>query len=429
MFGVVRGDYDRFRSLYMDRIQSYRPRVSRETRMLLTAALIATVALWALARVRFSDRPAPQNPVQPLLTQLTPRPTFADLAAEIGALRPRLDPLLVPASATVAGLRLQDDVALAWRDPRQDGVTWSTAALLRDDRASGLTLVRVDRRSTQLPALWYPQPGGPRYFIASEMSAAGVALRPVYVAALTAVDNPRWPGLEWQLPQGSDVAAGSWLFTADAALAGLVVDLGGSRALVPAAIVLSEAQRLLDRPAAIQAYIGVDVQPLTGAMSRATGSKSGLVVTWVDPRGPAAGVVRAGEVIEDINGDPISTTDEWDVRTARVAVDEAFTVGVRDARGTREVKIVTSPSPPAGTASLGLTLRTLPGVGVEVVRVDPGSAGHRGGLRAGDVITRAGAADVPDAADLRRAFAAAGDRPLILAFTRGLNRQVTALEK
>jgi S1-C subfamily serine protease len=64
-----------------------------------------------------------------------------------------------------------------------------------------------------------------------------------------------------------------------------------------------------------------------------------------------------------------------------------------------------------------------------VVRVDPGSAGHRGGLRAGDVITRAGAADVPDAADLRRAFAAAGDRPLILAFTRGLNRQVTALEK
>jgi hypothetical protein len=151
----------------MERIQSYRPRVSRETRMLLTAALIATVALWALARVRFPDRPAPQNPVQPLLTQLTPRPTFADLAAEIGALRPRLDPLLVPASATVAGLRLQDDVALAWRDPQQEAGAWSTDALLRDDRASGLTLVRVDRRSTQLPALWHPQPGGPRYFLAA----------------------------------------------------------------------------------------------------------------------------------------------------------------------------------------------------------------------------------------------------------------------
>src|SRR5687768_3000282 len=143
-FAVVRDSYDGSRALYMDRIQSYRPRVSRETRMLLTTALVAIVALWVLARVRFPDRPAPQNPVQPLLTQLTPRPTFADLAAEIAGLRPRLDPLLVPASATVAGLRFQDDVALAWRDPWQDGVTWSTPALLRDDRASGLTLVRVD---------------------------------------------------------------------------------------------------------------------------------------------------------------------------------------------------------------------------------------------------------------------------------------------
>jgi hypothetical protein len=413
----------------MERIQSYRPRVSRETRMLLTAALIATVALWVLARVRFPDRPAPQNPVQPLLTQLTPRPTFADLAAEIGALRPRLDPLLVPASATVAGLRFEDDVALAWRDPAQDGATWRVDALLRDDRASGLMLVRVDRRSTQLPALWYPESAGPRYFIASEMSAAGVALRPVYVAALTAVDNPRWPGLEWQLPSRADVAPGSWLFTADAALAGLVVDLGDSRALVPAAVVLAEAKRLLDRPAAIQAYIGVDVQPLTGPISRATGSKSGLVVTWVDPRGPAAGVVRAGDVIEAINGAPITTTDEWAVQTAGVGVDEAFTVGVRDVGGTRNVKIVSSPSPPSRTSSLGLTLRQVPGVGAEVVRVDPGSAGQRGGLRAGDVITRAGSADVPAPADVRRAFAASGDRPLILAFTRGTNRQVTALEK
>jgi hypothetical protein len=413
----------------MERIQSYRPRVSRETRLLLTAALIATVALWVLARVRFPDRPPPQNPVQPLLTQLTPRPTFADLAAEIGALRPRLDPLLVPASATVAGLRLEEDVALAWRDPRQEGVAWSTDALLRNDRASGLALVRVDRRSTQPPALWYPESGGPRYFIASEMSAAGVALRPVYVAALTAVDNPRWPGLEWQLPSGTEVAAGSWLFTADAALAGLVVDLGGSRALVPAAIVLAEAKRLLDQPAAIQAYIGVDVQPLTSAISRATGSKSGLVVTWVDPRGPAAGVVAAGEVIEGINGEPITTTDQWAVQTARVGVDEAFIVGVRDLRGRRDVKIVTSPSPPAQMGSLGLTLRGLPGVGAEVVRVDPGSAGHRAGLRAGDVITRAGTTDVPDPAEVRRAFAASGERPLILAFTRGTDRQVTALEK
>ena len=58
--------------------------------------------------------------------------------------------------------------------------------------------------------------------------------------------SPRWPGQEWQLPSTSDVASGSFLFTADAAVAGLVVDHGDGHALVPAATVLAEANRLLD---------------------------------------------------------------------------------------------------------------------------------------------------------------------------------------
>ncbi len=413
----------------MDRTQSYRPRVSRETRMLLTTALVAIVALWVLARVRFPDRPAPQNPVQPLLTQLTPRPTFADLAAEIAALRPRLDPLLVPASATVSGLRFQDDVALAWLDPTQEGSASSGNSLFRYDRASGLSLVRVGRRTALPAALWVPDGGGPRYFLASEMSAAGVALRPVYVAALTAIDSPRWPGQEWQLPQQSDVAPGSLLFTAEAEFAGLVVDHGGRRALVPAATVLAEAARLLDQPPTMQAYVGIDVQPLTAGISRATGSTSGLVVTWVDPRGPAAGALNAGDVIEAVNGAALWTTDDWDVQMARLGVDQPLTVGVRDAGGTRDVPIVAAQATPANPASLGLTLRELPGIGAEVIRVDRGSVGQRGGLRAGDVITRAGSIDAPAPAEVRRAFGAAGKVPLIVAFNRGTSRQVTALEQ
>ena len=109
----------------MDRIHPYRPRVSRETRLLLTTALIAIAALWVLARVRFPDRPSPQNPVQPLLTQLTPRPTFADLASEIAVLRPRLESLLVNVPARLSGLRVRDDVAAVWLDPRQERRTGS----------------------------------------------------------------------------------------------------------------------------------------------------------------------------------------------------------------------------------------------------------------------------------------------------------------
>ncbi len=35
----------------------YRPRVSRETRLLLTAGVLAIAALWFLARLRFQESP------------------------------------------------------------------------------------------------------------------------------------------------------------------------------------------------------------------------------------------------------------------------------------------------------------------------------------------------------------------------------------
>jgi hypothetical protein len=416
-------------AVHMDRIHPYRPRVSRETRMLLTTGLIAIVALWVLARVRFPDRPPPQNPVQPLLTQLTPRPTFADLASEIAALRPRVAPMLVAGPAGRSGLRVRDDVAAIWLDPKQPDAARNAGSLLRYDPASGLSLVQIEFRPPQVPELWSPEPVGPRYFIASEVSAAGLSLLPVYVGWLVPSDSPRWPGQEWQLPSTVDIASGSFLFTADAAVAGLVVDHGDGHVLVPATTVLAEADRLLGRPPTVRAYVGIDVQRLTGSISRATGAASGLVVTWVDPRGPAAGALRTGDVIEAANGAAISTTDDWDVQVARVGAGQTLLIGVRDSSGRRDVPVVASAAPANDPASLGLTLRSLPGIGAEVVRVDPGSAGDRSGLLAGDVISQADTTDAPTPAQVRQAFASPRERPLFIAFTRGTTHQVTALEK
>jgi S1-C subfamily serine protease len=248
----------------------------------------------------------------------------------------------------------------------------------------------------------------------------------VYVALLAPADSPRWPGLEWQLPPSADVAPGSFLFTADAAVAGLVVDHGGGRGLVPAATV---AERLLNRPPVVRAYVGIDVQPLTSSLAKATGATGGLIVTWVDPAGPAAGALDAGEVIETANGAVMETRDHWDVQIARLAAAQTLTIGVHAAAGDRQVSLVATPVPAMDPASLGVTLRAVPGIGAEVVRVNPGSAGDRGGLRAGDVVTRAASTAAPTPAQLRRAFAVAGERPLVVAFTRGATRHVTALEK
>src|SRR5688500_5539673 len=102
----------------MDLGHAHRPRVSRETRLLLTTALVAVMTLWGLARVRFPDRPPPPNPVAPILTQLAARPALDDLAGEVAALRPRVEPLLVTVpGARHPALRIAADVAAVLVDP------------------------------------------------------------------------------------------------------------------------------------------------------------------------------------------------------------------------------------------------------------------------------------------------------------------------
>ena len=60
----------------METSSPYRPRVSRETRSLLTAGVMAVAALWLLARMRFPEHPVTPNPVPSVLSQLVGRVTY-----------------------------------------------------------------------------------------------------------------------------------------------------------------------------------------------------------------------------------------------------------------------------------------------------------------------------------------------------------------
>ena len=117
----------------METSSPYRPRVSRETRLLLTAGVMAVAALWLLARIRFPERPVTPNPVPSVLSQLASGPKYDDLAGEIAQLHARLQPSLlaldVPSavgslqtSPRTAAIRLRDDlgrdVGPAWVEPR-----------------------------------------------------------------------------------------------------------------------------------------------------------------------------------------------------------------------------------------------------------------------------------------------------------------------
>lgn len=432
----------------MEHTRPFRPRVSRETRMLLTTAFIGLAALWVLARIRFPDQPATPNPVPPLLTQITVGAKFDDLASEISQIQSRLDSYLLALGVPPSGqdgatsgtpylpvaLRIRDDAAVTLFDTTKTSEHAGLGSpVIGSDAASGLAVVGVPTAPPLAREVWSPQRlQRPRYLIASDVGREGVSLRPVFIGSLHPVAAPEWPGTIWAVPAQTELVPGSFVFTPDAALAGLVVEHQGGPAIVPGELLIAEANRLLSRPDASRGELGVEVQPLTPGLARATGAHGGVVVTWVDSQGAAAGALAVGDVVEVVDGETTSTARHWDVRMARLSAGQTIVLGVRRRGELHDLPLVAvAPPALAATPTLGLTMRrAIRGLGVEVVRVDRGSVASKAGLQAGDRITRIADIEAPTPAQVRRAFASTPDgRPVLVAVTRGEIHRVTTLEK
>lgn len=427
----------------MDTSGPYRPRVSRETRLLLTAGVLAVAALWLLARIRFPERPVTPNPVPAVLSQLASGPKYDDLAGEIAQLQTRVQPSLlaldVPSAAPgslqtarrTAAIRLRDDLVVTWVPPGAARERWNDATILAHDAASGLAVARVPMAApTSPPVPWMPRRlQQSRYLIASDVSAEGVSLRPVFVGSLDPIDSPLWSDSLWGVPGRTDLAPGSFLFTNSAELVGLVIADGGGIAIVPGATVLAEADRLLAMPPGFPGTIGIEVQDLTTTVASVTGASMGVVVTWVDA-GAAREQLMPGDVIEAVDGRELATRQHWDVRVARLSVGESLTLRVRRRGEIREVALAATAPVAPSSRPLGLTLRMRPKVGAEVVRVERASAADRAGLTVGDVITLVAEVSAPTPAQVLRSFAAAGQgQRVIVAVTRGDAHFVTTLER
>jgi serine protease Do len=428
-----------------------RGRVSRETRQLLGIVLLSMAVLWVLARVRFPDRPATPNPVPPVLAQLVPPSPFDAISSSIADLQRRVLPGVARielsagrrdwenGSDSIAiarvGLRFRDGLALAIAPPgtAEQLLESPPPDVVAFDPASALTIVRVAQGAVPEWPSWSPADGEtPRFLAAVEATSGEVSLRPVFIGSLFAVDSAAWESVVWPMPRQTGVQPGTLMFTIAGSFAGIAVEHQGGAALVPAATLLAAADRLARQGRIRPGYIGVEVQDLTPAVAQALAATAGVVVSWVDPDGPASDQLLVADVIEQVNGVPVPGTAQWNARIARVAEGQVLEVTVRRRSATQEVPITAGgrPAPPSPNASLGLTLRTRPDVGAEVLRVTPGTAGSRAGLQPGDVIVQFGDVVAPTASAVSRGFAmAAGDTPIVVAIARGSTHTLVAVVK
>lgn len=430
---------------------------SRETRLLLVTLAVSAILLLVLARFRFpEDRQLPPvaAPAGQALERLAARATYDELATLVGRVDRRVAPSVLvfevgprfgsgadpePAPPRHAvGLRVRDDMALVALAPGEsarmlDDPAALEAEPLARDEMRGLTVVRVPRSPAPTLAIVdiRGQNTAPAYLVAIEAGRAGPAARPFFLGRTDPIIDPRWNQPLTALGGPQAAQPGSFLFTLNGEFAGLVVAAGGLPALAPAAALLAAADELAAGRGRAAGDLGLELQPLTPPLARATGAARGVVVSSVDPSGPAADL-EPGDVIETIDQRPVTSLHQAELLVWSLTPGSTVTLRVRRGAEVIEpaVPVRARPSTEPPAAALGLTVRVRRGVGLEVQAVETGSAGDRAGLRPGDVIVAVNRAATATPAALTRAWTdAPPGSALLVAFVRGSKGRVTALEK
>ncbi|MGE3841097.1 MAG: PDZ domain-containing protein [Vicinamibacterales bacterium] len=424
---------------------TYRPRVPRETQRLLVTALIALTTLWILSRWRDPAPPDSPSPLPSFFNAFERVPSFDDLAFEVARLQNRVRPLLVSIafadgqagtanwpSAGLLALRIGADVAIACLPPQPEVPALVGARVEAADPVSGLTVLRLDSPAPSpiaLPPFWTAD-SQPQFFMVASPSETPPSLRPVFVPALSPLRSVPWQESVWSLPANASIPHGSIVFTTDGQLVGIALDEDRLQAVVPARALVERSNQLLTEPATTSVTLGVEVHALDTALERALGIESGVVVSWVDRTGPARSALQPGDVVESLDGEPVSSLVEWRAAWAGRAAGTPVALGIWRA-GAREVVHATPLGSPGRTPrSLGLIARLVAGVGSEVVTVGSGSAAADSGLTGGDVIVSAGSISAPSPAQLTSAFSNTPDGSvLLITVARSGVHRVLALRK
>lgn len=431
-------------------------RVSRESRLLLLTIVVCALVLLLLARLRFPDQQMVEAGAQPL-ERLAARASYDALAADIERVEAMIAPNLValrvaprhvsiprtlgdvltrpqpPAGVHhVAALRLDGTTAVAAIDPgtRVDGIVGGpaagTATVLAIDPVRRLSRLRVPEAPVRAVApLALGSLRTPVYVVAVEATQAGVSLRPVFLGRGERFEAARWA--RPLLPLGGiGVAPGALLFSLAGEFLGCVVLEDGGPAIAGSLDVFETVEKLASGGALVPATAGVSVQPLTPDLGAATGAGRGVVVAEVDDGGPAAGILRPGDVITAVDGQEPGNPDRFLLQMASRPVGAlvAFDIVRQGAPGQVTVALAAQPGPPEAAGHVDF--ERIRGIGTRVIAGSPARGLPIAALERGDIVTGAGGLVDPTPTQLRRLLndAAAGSFVVLIVRRDGQQRVV-----
>jgi serine protease Do len=221
---------------------------------------------------------------------------------------------------------------------------------------------------------------------------------------------------------------------------------GGSVGLgfaIPAETVAAVVRQLEAHGRIERGYIGISGEALTPLLAKALGMKAptGVLVTAVDPQGPAVGTLAVGDVLLSIGPSTVTFKDLTKI-TARLAPKTLVVASILRGRKQESVGLTIGrlPDPPADPALTGDQDTWVPALrlgvantteeirktikasdepsGLIVTQLRPAGAGALAGLKVGDLITHAGTKQLAAVADLASVAAPSPQAPLLVRVVR-----------
>lgn len=212
---------------------------------------------------------------------------------------------------------------------------------------------------------------------------------------------------------------------------------------IPINMARNVMEQIVDHGKVIRGHLGVAVQSVDADMAKAFGLSQGggALVAEVTPGSPAAKAgIERGDIILDLNGQPISAPEDLSVHIAELAPGTVAHLKVSRNGHTRDVEVTLNELSETTQASTGTenVTKALQGVqvqnltpsiardlgvsagtpGVVITSVDPSSAAAAAGLDRGDIIQEVNRKPIRNVADYDRALSEVHNQSVLLLVSR-----------